>query len=209
MAWWKFWTWRRTDSAHGSDRSRKDLPGPESNRHDPDDILMSISGLIDNHQDDLVDFIRTTRTAAELSVFVDHVPISEKGTKVTDTVAGTQTTELTSKPSENAPGPIVAPIKVGPTVSTEAPAGPPPGITARPLDYLAGLPFDQAPASQKSTRDSRALNRDLARKDPRKTLVAEDGQWPTLRGLAESLSEANGEDDDGPSPFQTMVPNDD
>lgn len=198
MAWWKFWTWGRPDDTHASDRTQKD-PG----RHDPDDILMSISGLIDNHQDDLVDFIRTTRTA-EMSVVTDNVPISAGAGKATDTVAGTQTTELTAAPSGNEVTPTSAPVKANPTVPVEIS----PGITARPHELLTASLFGSPPPpAPKSVREP--LNRDAARKDPRKTLVAEDGQWPTLKGLSESFNDLDESDDlDGPSPFQTIVPND-
>lgn len=196
MSWWKFWTWGRPGNAHGS--------GGTETAHDPDDILISISGLIDNPQDDLVDYIRTTRTA-ELSVVTDDELIASEAEKATDTVAGTQTTETSTKSNEA--GPVSVPAQA--IVPTDIV----PGRTARPHDFVTAGLFDPPPTTApKSSPDSRALNRDAARKDPRKTLVAEDGQWPTIKGLAESFNDLDNADEDefgGPSPFQTMVPNDD
>ncbi len=61
-------------------------------------------------------------------------------------------------------------------------------------------------------RERVPLKPDDSRNDGTRTLVADDGQWPAIKGLSDrfkDLEEADADDDDGSSPFQTIVPQDD
>lgn len=208
MAWWKFWTWNRRDEAHGSVKTRGNLSDTGIDIHD--DILISISGLIDNQQDDLVDFIRTTRTA-ELSAVAESASSAQTiaGVKTTETVADTETAQRSGMGGLNEVSPASARVEAIVRLPSEIPVA----IVARTPERSPASKIDP-PRPQINVREPGTLNRDAARKDPRKTLVAEDGQWLTLKGLSGSFSDLDDADDDfddadGPSPFQTIVPNDD
>ena len=135
-----------------------------------------------------------------------------EGIKPTETVVGTATSEASELTGQNIVNPSQAPVE---TISRFA--------SERPVAIAAKLP-ERRPASSTepaksptTVREHGPLNRDVARKDPQKTLVAEDGQWPTFKGLSGSFNDLDDADDetgdsdefDGPSPFQTIVPNDD
>jgi hypothetical protein len=208
MTWWKFWTWYRRDEPHGSFKTRGDLSETGVDIHD--DILISISGLIDNQQDDVVEFIRTTRTA-ELSTVAesDSNVQAIAGVKTTETVAGTETTDGSGIAEQNEIRQASAPIEAKPRFPSEVPV-----ITSVRIPERRPASTIDPPRPPMNVREPGTLNREAARKDPRKTLVAEDGQWPTLKGLSGSFSDLDDADDDsddfdGPSPFQTIVPNDD
>lgn len=208
MTWWKFWTWRRHDNLHGDDQTHRDVRSHRTTVQDPEDLLMSIPGLIDNQHDDLVDFVRTTRTV-ELAPLADNESNSEAIAIVNrpPTALGIESTEASGTAALNSVNATPAPLEPVLAVASTIPAA----AATRLPERTAASSFEP-PKPQKKLRESGSLNRDVARKDPRKTLVAEDGQWPAFKGLSETfkdLDDDESDDLDGSSPFQTIVPNDD
>ena len=203
--WWKFWTWFRSDSAHeGGSRTRNARPVVRatmdaSGRPQSEDILSSISTLIDAEQNERVE--RTdkpaNRTYEAIQLGDAKTPVSKEATGLetwanddagdTKSVYGEPTTskvaDLDSNPDDKPEQKTEEkPSKLGETVRPSE------------LDHSTNRRPEQSdrPAS------------------PMKTLTAENGEWPGFDSASEGFGDFDDDDDesDGTSPYQTIVPRD-
>jgi hypothetical protein len=191
--WWKFWTWFRHDDAH------QHAGNPPANRlgtravaggaepKKSEDILTSISSLIDQQLDGEQGERQTTRT-------YDAIRLDDQTTKAGpdeanhDTWSGDRQSDTGTSDTVEVAGPIAAVDDCRPNSDSVAP---PPSVQRR-----------EPPPNRPSEGPNRY--------ESQKTLVAEEGHWPSFKGLAESFKDLDDADNDsdGTSPFETIVPHD-
>ena len=212
--WWKFWTWFRQDKSHENPAglpARRSAVGAMVSGNEgqgSDDILLSISSLIDEH-------IVTERADRKAAGDTDK-PQSDASSKMIpsknaglETWAGASPTDaqapLQVSPAELAHDEIQQPVVAKKASETSARSNSVPSVTVKPGDLLLGLEA----AARREPEPKR--NTDAGRGDSMRTLVAQDGHWPSLDELSSSFNDLDEADDqsDGPSPYQTIVPNDD
>ena len=211
--WWKFWTWFRHDESHENPTiapGRRHAAGATvsgAGLEGSDDLLLSISGLIDEQ-------IVTERAERKISGDSVTGPSNESAENIPGENAGLETwagaiPTVAPTPIQISPAELVREESQLPTATMQIPENPGrlntvPSHTAKPGE----LPLDSAPRREsQSNRNTDAGNRS----DSMRTLVAQDGNWPSFEELSSSFNELDEADDDseGPSPFQTIVPRDD
>ncbi|WP_010585290.1 hypothetical protein [Schlesneria paludicola] len=180
--WWKFWTWFRHEDtskyitkAPRKVRSVSGVPS-EADRNEPEDILGSISELIEDHAPDTTEFVQPARIVEPVQA-IESVPIVEP------------TAPKTARLPERAADIIQQ--------------------TSRPPEFLLPTNVEPPPTAKPTREPSTIKRRDESQNDARQTLVADD----ILKALSERFKDFDksdeDEDRDGPSPYQTIVPNDD
>jgi hypothetical protein len=223
--WLKIWAWFRRDEGHlRTTRSHTTLSGkktPPSGKSTPsrdagtgesDDILMSISQLIGGPSDDNDDSFYPQRPveAVKTEPIVEVVKVAEPDV-FAELVEVRQNTRVASTSDVDD---VVRAIKAIIKPALAKAADPivesvqPPAVEKLPTPK----PVAPTPVPAKPMRDKGGMKPEESRNEIQRTLVADDGQWP-VKGLADRFKDLDDADDfddnDGPSPFQTIMPSDD
>lgn len=194
---WKFWNWFHRgevlqQSAKRAENSRGNPPGSRnSDSRESEDILMSISELIEGKTDEVGAVVPPIR-ATESFQFSEVI-------RATDTVKASDIAHDTKEIAIRSD-----------VVSAEASQTSQPVAVIQPVNKVPTPPQSppaEKPQVQKAAPETAASKRAEPPKEIMRTLVVEDGHWPMLKGLSESFKDLDDDDSDRPA-FKTIVPND-